>query len=86
MGSKKMEKRKWKGWGSAFKWGGEEKLKGQRGEVEGVGDERVLEYLKVTNRLIMRGNRRCKGGKEGRGRKDFDEPDSARTKEKEGGG
>lgn len=61
-------------------------MKRQRGEVEGVGDERNLECEKVSNRLIMRGDRGQRGGIKGRCRNDFYEPDRTRTKEKEGRG
>lgn len=61
-------------------------MKGQRGEVEGVGDERNLECENVSNRLIMRGYRGQRGGIKGRSRNELDVPDCTRTKEKVGGG
>ena len=86
MGSKKVEKRSSTGWGSEVKWAAEGSLKGQRGEVEGVGDERDLECKKVSNRLILRGDWGQRGGVKRRRRNDFDEPNCTRTKEKEGRG
>ena len=47
---------------------------------------RNLECEKVSNRLVMRDEWRCKGGRKGRCRNDFYEPDRTRTKEKEGRG
>lgn len=86
MGAKKVEKKKLNRVGHEVKWAAEGRLKGQRGEVEGVGDKRDLECKKVSNRLIMRGDCWCKGGIKGRYRIDFDEPDFTRTKKKRVGG
>lgn len=55
-GVKKGEKRSSTGWGREVTWPSDGRLKGQRGEVEAVGDEGNLECEKVSNRLIMRGD------------------------------